>query len=90
MYKPDSSAYERQVIDALKSILRALGSTGGTTSTSYTSSSSTSPSQTSNLVTALNGVSTQLDGINAAMNTVVNGSTTNTASTSTDSDSESE
>lgn len=68
----DASSYERQVIDALKTILRALGSSGGSNS-SYSSSSTPSSSSERSLATALNGISTRLDGINSDLKDIIVG-----------------
>ena len=74
----DSSPYERQVIDALKVILRAVGGSAASSSSSYSSSSSTSRANTSGLTTAINGISTRLDRINSDLNDIIVGESAST------------
>ena len=66
----DSSPYERQVIDALKTILRSLG---GSVSSISSSSSSSSRTSTAGLVTAINAMSTRIDGINSDLHDIIVG-----------------
>ena len=69
----DSSSFERQLIDALKGILRAVGGSSSGSTSSSTSSSSSSSSAGRSVVTALNGIATRLDGINGDLHDIIIG-----------------
>ena len=69
----DSSSFERQLIDALKGILRAVGGSSGSSSSSHSSSSSSSSSADRAVVTAVNGIASRLDGINSDLHDIIVG-----------------